>query len=88
MESIIQRFADYFCSVKFDDLPAEVVHKAKMLTIDLIGVALPGTRMDFPQIAIDYLSSLEGVRQSTIFGVREKVPALHAALVNGISSHA
>ena len=88
MESIIQRFADYFCSMKFEDLPPEVVHKAKMLTIDLMGVTLAGLKMDFPQMTLDYLSGLEGVEQATMFGAKKKVPALHAALGNGISSHA
>ena len=88
MQSIIQKFAEYFCSVKFEDLPPAVVHKTKMLTLDLMGVTLAGTKMDFPQMMIDYLASLEGVEQATLFGTTRKVPAIHAALGNGVSSHA
>ncbi len=88
MESIIQRFADHFCSMTFEDLPPEVVHKAKMLTIDLVGVTLAGLKMDFPQMMSGYLASLEGAPQATLFGIKQKVPAIHAALGNGVSSHA
>lgn len=88
METIIQRFADYFCSTEYEDLPAEVTQKAKMLMLDWVGVTMAGLKMDFPQMTIDYLSSLEGVQQATLFGHHRKVPAIHAALGNGISSHA
>lgn len=88
MDSIIQRFAEYFSRVTFEDLPPEVVHKTKMLTIDLLGVTLAGLKMDFPQMMIDYLAGLEGVHQATLFGSQHKVPAIHAALGNGVSSHA
>lgn len=88
METIIQRFADYFCATKYEDLPADVVHKAKMLNIDLIGVLLAGLKMDFPRITTDYLAGLQGVPQATLFGTPLKVPALHAALGNGVSGHA
>lgn len=88
MQSIIQKFAEYFCSMTYEDLPPEVVHKTKMLTIDLMGVTLAGLKMDFPQMMIGYMASLEGIEQSTIFGSNKKVPAIHAALANGVSSHA
>jgi len=88
MQSIIQKFAEYFCSMKYEDLPPEVIHKTKMLTIDLMGVTLAGLKMDFPQMMIGYMASLEGVEQATLFGSNKKVPAIHAALANGVSSHA
>jgi len=88
MQSIIQKFAEYFCNTKYEDLPPAVIHKTKMLTIDLMGVTLAGLKMDFPQMMIDYLASLEGVEQATLFGSKKKVPAIHAALANGVSSHA
>lgn len=88
MQSIIQKFADYFCSMRFEDLPPSVVHKTKMLTLDLMGVTLAGLKMDFPQMMIDYLAGLQGVEQATLFGSKNKVPAIHAALGNGVSSHA
>lgn len=88
METIVQRFADYVCASRFEDLPAHVVHKTKLLTIDLMGVAIAGVKMDFPRITIDYLSSLRGVEQATLLGAKARVPAVHAALGNGVCGHA
>ena len=79
-QTILQTFAERFCKTQFKDVPPEVVHKAKLLTIDLIGVSIAGLKMDFPRMMIDYLSSLRGSEDATLFGFKEKVPAIHAAL--------
>ena len=87
-ETLLQQFADYFCKMRYEDLPQDVVLKAKMLTLDLLGVAIAGVKMDFPRATIDYLASLKGVEQATMLGHKGKVPAIHAALGNGVSGHA
>ena len=87
-DTLLQQFADYFCKMRYEDLPEDVVLKAKMLTLDLFGVAIAGVKMDFPRATIDYLASLKGVEQATMLGHKGKVPAIHAALGNGVSAHA
>ena len=87
-ETILEQFATFFCQMKFDDLPQPVVQKTKMLTLDLLGVTIAGLKMEFPRITKDYLASLKGVEEATLFGYEGKVPAIHAALANGISAHA
>ena len=47
-QTILQTFADYFCAGKFEQIPPEVVHKSKLLMIDLVGVAIAGLKMDDP----------------------------------------
>jgi len=88
METILQRFADYFCTVRFEDLPAPVVQKAKLLIVDLMGVSIAGLKMDFPRMTIDYLAGLRGVEEATMLGAKGRVPAIHAALGNGVCGHA
>jgi 2-methylcitrate dehydratase PrpD len=88
MQTLLERFAEYFSTCKYEDLPPEVVHKTKLLVLDYLGVAIAALKMDFPRLTIDYLESLEGVAQSTLMGASRKVPAIHAALGNGISGHA
>ena len=87
-QTILQTFADYFCAGKFEQIPPEVVHKSKLLMIDLVGVAIAGLKMDFPKMMIEYLADLQGKPEATLFGSSTKVPALHAALGNGVSGHA
>jgi len=86
--TLIEGFADFFCNIKFEDLPAAVVQKTKMLTLDLMGVSIAGLKMDFPKITADYLVGLKGIEEATLFGKTTKVPAIHAALANGVASHA
>ena len=88
MQTILQRFAEHFSSTRFENLPPEVTDKTKLLVLDYLGVSIAGLKMDFPRMNIDYLQSLEGVEQSTMMGAKRKVPAIHAALGNGISGHA
>ena len=87
-QTILQTFSELFCQTQFKDVPPEVVHKAKLLTIDLIGVSIAGLKMDFPRMMLDYLSSLRGTEDATLFGFKDKVPAIHAALGNGVTAHA
>lgn len=88
MQTIVQRFGSYICRVKYKDLPADVIHQAKLLTLDLLGVSIAGLKSDFPRMMVDYLTSLGGVKEATLLGSRGKVPAMHAALGNGSCGHA
>lgn len=88
METILQRFANFICRARYKDLPSEVINQSKFLILDLIGVSIAGLKMDFPRMMIDYLLSQGGIKESTLLGTRKKVPAMHAALGNGISGHA
>ena len=88
MKTILETFAEYFSNSTFEQLPPEVVEKTKLLIVDYLGVSIAGLKMDFPRMTIDYLQSLEGVAQSTLMGATRKVPAIHAALGNGVAGHA
>ena len=88
MKTIIETFAEHFSNSTFEQLPPAVVHKTKLLILDYLGVSIAGLKMDFPRMTIDYLRSLEGVGQSTLMGSTRKVPAIHAALGNGVAAHA
>ncbi|MCM0035774.1 MAG: MmgE/PrpD family protein [Burkholderiaceae bacterium] len=88
MKTILESFAEYFSNARFEQLPPEVVQKAKLLIVDYLGVSIAGLKMDFPRMTIDYLQSLEGVEQATLMGSARKVPAIHAALGNGVAGHA
>lgn len=88
MKTILETFAEHFSNSTFEQLPPAVVHKTKLLILDYLGVSIAGLKMDFPRMTIDYLRSLEGVSQSTLMGSTRKVPAIHAALGNGVAGHA
>lgn len=88
METLLQRFADFLSSTRYKQLPAEVITQSKFLILDLMGVSIAGLKMAFPRIVLDYLLSQGGVKEATLLGTGKKVPAIHAALGNGVCGHA
>jgi len=89
MEPIADKFAEFFHGVRYEDLPEPVVTAAKRCILDLLGVAIGGLGMPFPRMVVDYLGDLGGKAEATLLGLSgKKIPALNAALGNGVCAHA
>ncbi len=89
METIAETYASFAARLRFGDLPVEVVHRAKVSVLDLVGVMLAGSDMPFPRAVRDYLSDLGGKPEATMTRTGgRKFPAPRAALANGICAHA
>jgi 2-methylcitrate dehydratase PrpD len=74
--------------LQFDQLPVEVVQKAKQCILDTIGCTLVGAvTSDNARIVIDVTKELGGNREATIFGDGFKTTTANAALANGTSGH-
>jgi 2-methylcitrate dehydratase PrpD len=72
-------------ALQFDQLPASAVHWAKVGLLDTIGVTLAGAAEPAPQRAA--LALAAGAGPALVFGGRNRMAILDAALINGISSH-
>src|SRR4051794_37105043 len=73
--------------LRFDDLPEEAVHWAKVGILDTVGVTLAGSIEPAARIAVEVVGP--GSRgESLVFGTGERIAALDAAFVNGTASHA
>lgn len=70
----------------FAQLPAEAVRWAKVGILDTIGVTLAGSTDPGTRIVARSLASSSG--PSLVFGSRQRVGALDAALINGTAAHA
>ena len=79
--------ANYFSELQFAQIPAEKKTDIKRLLLDYLGVALAGSRTDTGRIAAEFAIELGGSAQATLIGRGNKVPAVHAAFANAISSH-
>ncbi len=89
MESLSSTYADFILGTRYDHLKPEVVKQAKKLILDLIGVSLAGYQsMEFPRMVVQYLASLGGTPEATIFQTKKKFPAINAAFANASCSHA
>jgi 2-methylcitrate dehydratase PrpD len=81
------RLARYVASARPEDLPAAVRKEAARTLLNWVGCAVGGSHHETVEIAIRALSPFSGPSQATVLGRRERLDVMHAALMNGISSH-
>jgi 2-methylcitrate dehydratase PrpD len=75
-------------SLEFDQLPSEVIQKAKQCILDIIGCALGGAATtEHAKIVIEVMKQLGGEPQATVFADGFKTSTMNAALANGTSGH-
>lgn len=74
-------------TLRYEALPAEAVHWAKVGILDTIGVTLAGAREDCARI-VEGVAARGAAGPSLIFGGSRRTAPLEAALVNGTASHA
>jgi len=86
---ITQELAKYCHSLKFRQLPEEVVDRVKYFFLDFIGVACRGSQEDSSRTMYRLVEELGDARQGgVIIGRRGRAPFVYAALANGTSAHA
>lgn len=84
MQSVAEQWAQYAISLKFEEIPQEVVHQAKRLYVDTLACALGGYNSDVVSILHRVAKSdLRGPLEATIIGTGTRTTALNAILING-----
>ena len=84
---VTSKLARFIVSARYEDLPDTVRHEAKRTLLNWVGCAIGGSPQETVGNAIAALAPFTGSRQATLFGRAERMDALNAALLNGISSH-
>lgn len=84
---VTRQLAGYILSSRLDDIPTDVRHEARRALINYVGCALGGSHHAAADIAIRALGPFFGKGEALVLGRTERADALHAALLNGISSH-
>ena len=72
---------------RYDDIPDAVRHEAARALLNWLGCAIGAARHETVECAVAALRPCSGPPQAGVFGRRERFDVLHAALINGISSH-
>jgi 2-methylcitrate dehydratase PrpD len=85
---LLRALADRIAEVTFEALPREAVATAKEGILDTVGVTLAGAKEDTTAVVARTLRWTAGQGAALLFGGRERVDALSAALINGTASHA
>ncbi len=79
--------ADHFANISISALPPKLIADAKTLVIDYLGVGVAGSQTDSGAIAARFAMDTGGKAEATLIGHAGRVPAVHAAFANAISSH-
>ncbi|TSD84700.1 MmgE/PrpD family protein [Mycobacterium sp. KBS0706] len=84
---VTRLLAQHLVTARYEDLPADVRHEGLRTFLNWLGCAVGSARHEAVSIAIDALGPFSGPPQAGILGRSERMDVLHAALINGISSH-
>ena len=85
---IEQELAKFAREITYDKLPEEVVKQAKLCLLDLVGAACAGATALPGHVVTEIIEEAGGSPQAVLIGRKERVPALNAALGNGLYAHA
>ncbi|MGA2955516.1 MAG: MmgE/PrpD family protein [Thermodesulfobacteriota bacterium] len=85
---VTKALSEYIVSLKFSDLPGDVVEGAKTCFLDWLGVTLSGSKEPLTDILLQTGEAQGGKPLATIVGRNKKTSLLQAALINGSASHA
>jgi 2-methylcitrate dehydratase PrpD len=79
--------AHYAATTDLALVPDATRKEATRTLFNWVGSAVGGSQEEAPSFAVKALAPFSGPPQSSLFGRKERLDALHAALINGISSH-
>jgi 2-methylcitrate dehydratase PrpD len=87
MEDVTRILARYVVESRFESIPAATRHHATRTFVNWLGCAIGGSHHEGMDIALAALAPMAGAAQASVLGRGERLDILHAALLNGISSH-
>ena len=79
--------AEFISAASFEDLPAEVVHHAKRVILDHLGIATLGATSISAKKVVQTVKQLGGKEESTIIGEMGRFSPVWASLANGTMAY-
>ena len=75
--------AEFVATLRYDDIPADVRQRVKLLMLDSLGCAIYGAKLEWSKILQRRLGELDTTPACVVWGTRQRISAPHAALING-----
>ena len=75
--------AEFVSHLTYQQIPAAVRERIKLLILDSLGCAVYGAHLEWCRILRGTLAALDATRTTSIWGTGEQLSSPHAALVNG-----
>lgn len=85
--TISQKYAEFAYSLVLNDIPREVVEKAKLHILDTMGIMLATHDLEEVRKVVNVVKALGGVGESSVIGHGFKTPAPSASLANATMAH-
>src|SRR5262249_11249638 len=82
--SIAETLARYAVSLRYEDLPADIVRQTKRITIDPLGCAIGAYQAEPSQIAVKLAGGVSATPGATVFCSGLKTSPELAAFANGV----
>jgi 2-methylcitrate dehydratase len=82
--NVAQQLADYVYSVKYEDVPENVIHETKKRIIDSLGCGIGAFNAEPVKISRKVVENAKDENGSTLFGTKRRTTPDLAAFVNGI----
>jgi 2-methylcitrate dehydratase PrpD len=80
------KLTDYIVAARWSDLPENVRREALRSFVNIMGCTIGGARHEVVDLADGTLDEYAGARHATVIGRGHKADALHACLINCLSS--
>lgn len=82
-----RQLANWIVKSRWEDVPDRARYEAVRSVFNWVGCCLGGARQETTDRAIAAMAEFSGKAEASILGRAERVDILHAALINGITSH-
>jgi 2-methylcitrate dehydratase PrpD len=84
---VTRTLARFIVNSRYEDIPPPIRHEAARALLNWLGCAIGSSRHETIESMLAALKPFSGPPQATIVGRSDRLDILHAALVNGVSSH-
>lgn len=84
---ITQQICEIMTGIGYNDLPADCISRVKRAIKDGLAVAVAGADQQPIKIMAEHLKDLGAKGKATVWGHGFKTSPMHAALINGMSTH-
>ena len=87
MTTPAQALAEFAVGLRYEDIPAEVIERAKDCVIDTVAACVFGAELPWTQTVIGYAQRNSAPGECSVLGTPIKVRAPFACLANGAAAH-
>jgi 2-methylcitrate dehydratase PrpD len=87
MPTAAQRLIGFATALRYEEIPAEVVHAAKLHLLDTLGCGLAAHALGVGTEGRSTMVELGGDAQATVLGLEDGLPAPNAAFANAMLCH-